>query len=116
MPASDIPDAFDELCEIEMIPDDFIDYFKRTYLGYKRGRTFKNPLYPIEQWCLHERLRQELPRTNNAAEGYHSMNMKITGGKMHAPLYQSIAMIEKKAQSLHRLNLTSLDLDFRRLS
>ena len=33
LPASDIPDAFDELCEIEMIPDDFIDYFKRTYLG-----------------------------------------------------------------------------------
>ena len=52
-------------------------------------------MYPIDQWCLHERLRQELPRTNNAAEGYHSTNMKITGGKMHAPLYQSIAFLHK---------------------
>ena len=38
-----------------------------------RGRTRKeDPLYPVSFWNVKKRVDEDLPRTNNAVEGFHS--------------------------------------------
>ena len=38
-----------------------------------RGRTRReNPLYPESFWNVKKRVDEDLPRTNNAIEGFHS--------------------------------------------
>ena len=55
-------------------------YFKATpsTLIYEvvkgRGATRRRaiPLFPIDMWNVHSRVRNNTPRTNNAQEGFHS--------------------------------------------
>ena len=51
----------------------FISYFENTYIGQKRrNRRRLDPVYGIEIWNVHERIKNDHPRTNNAIEGFHS--------------------------------------------
>jgi hypothetical protein len=49
-------------------------YFERTYLGVVNPSTNqrKSPRYPVSMWNVFERVKDGLPRTNNAAESWHS--------------------------------------------
>ena len=51
---------------------DFLQYFEATWLGVvQRGRR-RRPKFEAELWSVHERTLNDLPRTNNALEGWHN--------------------------------------------
>jgi hypothetical protein len=63
----------------------FTSYFQKTYIGEldQIGRR-KNPLYPMKDWNVYHRTRANMPRTNNAVEGWHSGMMKLVAKKIPA--------------------------------
>ena len=44
-----------------------IDYFEDTYIG----RLRRAPLFDLALWNMYDQTIGDLPRTNNAAEGWH---------------------------------------------
>ncbi len=56
----------------------FTTYFQKTYIGELDpiGRQ-KKPLYPIDEWNVYQRTKDNMPRTNNAVEGWHSGLTKL---------------------------------------
>jgi hypothetical protein len=56
----------------------FTTYFQKTYIGELDpiGRR-KKPLYPIDEWNVYQRTKDNMPRTNNAVEGWHSGLTKL---------------------------------------
>ena len=57
--------------ETDIILGDFLTYFEATWIGnVQRGRR-RLPVFPQELWNVHERVLQDLPRTNNLIEGWH---------------------------------------------
>ncbi|RNA15836.1 hypothetical protein BpHYR1_046017 [Brachionus plicatilis] len=50
----------------------FIDYFEKNYIGLpKPERSRSVPLFPIKYWNLHNRIQNDLPRSNNSLEAWH---------------------------------------------
>lgn len=76
LPCSDVIQGFEELSEDEDVPSEFLSYFERAYVGVARGRGATRrrgtPLYPISMWNVRSRVETNMPRTNNAQEGFHS--------------------------------------------
>lgn len=88
IPPSDVFIAFSELAEhpdTEKLPDEFVNYFESTYIGRERGRgknkRITEPMYRIELWKVHDRLQENLPRTNNNIEGWNHGFNTLLGGK-----------------------------------
>ena len=53
--------------------DEFLDYFEDTYIGrYRQNAARRAPMFAIELWNMFNRTDEELPRTNNSIEGWHS--------------------------------------------
>ena len=60
-----------------------------------RGRTRReNPLYPVSFWNVKKRVNEDLPRTNNAVEGFHSVLRSSITCK-HLNIYKLIAALKK---------------------
>jgi hypothetical protein len=49
-----------------------MDYFEDNYIGRTRRGRRSQPRSPISLWNQHERVVNDLPRTNNATEGWHN--------------------------------------------
>ena len=97
LPPEEVIDTFEDLCEDKSIPIDFISYFELTYIGPKRGRRGRReePLYPVNFWNVYSRVIQELPRTNNALEGFHSaLRTSITS--KHPNIWKLIDALRKE--------------------
>ena len=72
VPLADVIDSFDTIvnnCGVQEQP--ILDYFEHTYIGTVRARIRQNPMFAIDFWNLFDRVG-ELPRTNNAVEGWHN--------------------------------------------
>lgn len=73
VPVEDIIESFQMLadqCGDE--EEAVLDYFESAYVGeLRRGRRLQ-PTFPHELWSMHVRVEQNLPRTNNALEGWHN--------------------------------------------
>lgn len=50
----------------------FLDYVENNYIGKLKGNKLSKARFPIELWNLHERVKLDLPRTNNNVESWHS--------------------------------------------
>ena len=71
VPVQDVILAFDELCNHCGIDEQSVlDYFETNYIGELRRGLL--PLFPHELWNMHNRVLNELPRTNNSLEGWHT--------------------------------------------
>ena len=70
VPVHDVILAFDELCNHCSIDEQpVLDYFETNYIGeLRRGRRLL-PIFPHELWSMHNRVLNELRRTNNNLEG-----------------------------------------------
>ena len=76
VPIADLPQAFYDL-ENEIRNnynnngiDVILDYYEDTYIGrQRRGRPRATPMFAMDVWNMHDRTRDELPRTNNHIEG-----------------------------------------------
>ena len=73
VPVQDVILASDELCNHCGIDEQpVLDYFETNYIGeLRRGRRLL-PLFLHELWNMHNRILNELPRTNNNLEGWHT--------------------------------------------
>ena len=73
LPENDVVSAFEELCEYEEVPIEFISYFEITFIGAKRGRrrTRDEPMFSRSLWNVRERVLNDLPRTNNSVEAFN---------------------------------------------
>ena len=76
LPIEDVVNGFLDLSDDEDIPTEFLVYFETTYIGTVRGRGYRQrretPQFPIELWNVRERVLNDLPRSNNAVEGFHN--------------------------------------------
>ena len=73
VPVQDVIIAFDELCNHCGIDEQpVLDYFETNYIGEQRRGRRLPPLFPHELWNMHNRVLNELPRTNNNLEGWHT--------------------------------------------
>ena len=52
------------------VPDSFIGYFEKNYIGkpFGRKKVRKEPRFPITFWNCYDRLQRLEPRTNNEIE------------------------------------------------
>ena len=52
--------------------NEFIRYFQGTWIGYQAPNGFETEArFPYHTWNMYERVKEGLPRTNNAIEGWH---------------------------------------------
>ncbi|XP_068238339.1 uncharacterized protein [Palaemon carinicauda] len=77
VPPDDVYDCFNTFIETlheetDSILDEFLQYFEMTWMGIlQRGRR-RRPTFEISLWSVYERTSNDLPRTNNMLEGWHS--------------------------------------------
>ena len=67
-------------------------------IGVMRERTRReNPLYPVSFWNVKKRVDEDLPRTNNAVEGFHSVLRSSITCK-HPNIRKFIAALKKEEE------------------
>ena len=73
VPEADAQRYFNVLSQnVDQDLDVIMDYIEEYYLGvFRRGR-FRRPRFPITRWGVYDRVNAQLPRTNNAVEGWHN--------------------------------------------
>lgn len=108
VPLKEMRSVYDILVKSEGFPTedllDFLNYFEETWLGYKkkRARTSVKPMFDTNLWNMNERTIQNLPRTNNVVEGWHSaFNSEA---EPHAHIYKFIEKL-KTEQGLQETRL-----------
>ena len=77
LPPNDVQNSFDQLAALIRNQygndaDGVLDYFVDHYVGRFRVNAQRGiPIFPIDFWNMFQRTDHELPRTNNAVEGWH---------------------------------------------
>ena len=62
-----------------------------------RGKIRReNPLYPVSFWNVKKRVDEDLPRTNNAVEGFHSALCSSITCKQFDNIWKLIAALKKE--------------------
>ena len=57
---------------MEQFAGNVIDYFEDTYIGRLHpGGHCRAPLFDLALWNMYDQMIGDLPRTNNAVEGWH---------------------------------------------
>jgi len=72
VPSNDVVVSFEEF--VEAGPDEItslVDYWEDTYIGRRRRNRRANPRFAVDLWNVHDRINDNLPRTNNSVEAWH---------------------------------------------
>ncbi|KAK4872511.1 hypothetical protein RN001_014540 [Aquatica leii] len=70
--------SYKELIDCEFYTDNenillpVTNYFEDTWIGRLDRRRRRQPLFPINMWNIYSKVVENLPRTNNAVEGWHN--------------------------------------------
>ena len=103
LPEEDVIVVFEAIIELdvdEKLPTDLISYFENHYIGQQRRNRRLEPTFSLEVWNIRDRILNDLPRTNNAIEGFHSnLHHHITNS--HPSLWKLInglKIAEQKAR------------------
>ena len=94
VPENDTQRYFDILSQnIDQDLDVIVDYIEENYIGVIRRGRFRRPRFPISWWSVYDRVNQNLPRTNNAVEGWHnSFNSHV--GLHHANIWKFLKVLK----------------------
>jgi len=111
VPTDDVTTAFDDLMESIFyqansdILRDLVNYFEDTWIGRpnRRGRGRSEPIFPHSLWNCYDASLDDLPKTNNAVEGWHRGFSQLLGAH-HPTIWKFIDGI-KKEQSLNEMRL-----------
>ncbi|CAF1541239.1 unnamed protein product [Adineta ricciae] len=69
---TNVIDGFELLCsKLDNVYQPILDYIEDNYIGRIRGRTRRQPSYPVAFWNMSARVKLDLHRTNNHVEGWH---------------------------------------------
>ena len=107
VPADDVVNAFEELSRVlppEVEP--LADYFEDNYIGRPQRRGRREPPYPIALWNMHDRVDEELPRTNNSVEGWHR-SFQASVGCYHPNFWKFLNFL-KNQQSFQQVRMAQL--------
>ena len=95
-PQDKVEEAFDTLAEF--LPEeanDIIDYFEDNYIGRITRRFRRTPRFDVNIWNMHSRVQDDLPKTNNAVEGWHRSFASLVGCS-HPSIWTFIRCIRKE--------------------
>ena len=96
VPPSDVVATFvDCKARVRTELSDLYDYWESTYIGAPRRGRRQVPLYKIDNWNQTIRLADDLPRTNNAVEGWHHAFQSMIGSH-HPQIFTFIGHILKE--------------------
>lgn len=88
-----------DLCDDDDIPTKFIAYFETTYIGIVRGRGQRQrreeAQFPIEVWNVREHVLNDLPRSNNAVEGFHNA-LRLSTTSVHPNIWKLCNSLQKE--------------------
>ena len=103
LPVEDVPTAFEllqGLASEESQP--IFNYFEDTYTGRLTSQGRQKPIFDMEQWSCHQRVKNDLPRTNNAEEGWNSNFVKLVNSKNPSfpKLIEKFQEVRKNAEIL----------------
>lgn len=110
VPVEDVVISFEKLTitkfftKNEAILKPLIEYFEETWVNKSRreGRR-KNPKFPLSLWNCHEATKNDLPRTNNAVEGWHNGFSSLLGADQPS-LWKFIKGLQKQ-QGLNEIKI-----------
>jgi hypothetical protein len=103
VPVKDVQFAFEIITE--NFPDELkplIDYWENYYVG--RRILNVRPRFEINIWNMYDRIRSDLPKTNNSVEAWHNSFQKSLD--CHHPCVSKLLMHLKKEQSFTETFIT----------
>ena len=83
-----------------------IDYFEDTYIGRLRPGGHRVPLFDLGLWNMYNQTLDDLPRTNNAVEGWHR-SFQANVGAYHPNFWKFIHIL-KREQNLTQVNIAQV--------
>ena len=100
VPLPDLIDAFESVAdEFPLDAQEMIDYFEDTYIGRLHpGGHRRAPLFDLALWNMYDQMIGDLPRTNNAVEGWHR-RFQANVGAYHPNFWKFIDMLEAGTKS-----------------
>lgn len=108
VPLEDVESSFEKLISSIDFPEVsqcVVDYFEDCWIGRPMKGQRRKPKFPINIWNCNNSVKSDLPRTNNAVEGWHrSFNSSIG---IHPSLWKFIDLI-KLEQSKNELILNQI--------
>ena len=111
IPEERVVETFEQLAEQELSSPELlpvIDYFEDTWLGRPGRRNARRaPLFAINIWSCFERVKNDLPKTNNLIEGWHRAFSQQVGAA-HPSLWKFIDAL-KREQSLTEIKIAKLN-------
>ena len=106
VPTTDVILAFEELMDSTFfkentdLPRDLVNYFEDTWIGRPARRGGRSdPIFAHALWNCYDATLNDLPKTNNAVEGWHRGFNQILGA-CHPAIWKFIDGL-KKEQSLN---------------
>ena len=91
--------------EFPLDAQEVIDYFEDTYIGRLRpGGHRRAPLFDLALSNMYDQTIKDLPRTNNAVEGWHRRFQANV--RAHHPNFWKFINILKREQSLNHFNIS----------
>ncbi|RVD93284.1 hypothetical protein TUBRATIS_001850 [Tubulinosema ratisbonensis] len=92
--------------ENTQILDDFLFYFKKTYIGSSRNSGIFEKIYDPKFWSVYSRILKNLPRTTNSVEAWHR-NLNQKSLIAHPNIAKFIDIIKKENEKT-RFNITQI--------
>ena len=98
----EVEDAFETLQDNitpEVVP--ILDYIEDVYIGRVRRGRRRTPTFHKSMWNMYARVHEELPRTNNAVEGWHR-GFATNLGAYHPNFWRYLDMYtQERAMPVH---------------
>ena len=105
VPEPDVINAFEDVSEdFPLDAQTVIDYFEDTYIGRLCLGCYRQvPLFELGLWNMYNQTLHDLPRTNNAVEGWHR-SFQANVGAYHPNFWKFIDIL-KREQNLTQVNI-----------
>ena len=80
--------------------NEFFNYLEYTYIGRFDNDNFTFPVFPLEFWTCHDRIKQTIPRTTNSVEAWHrSINQSATVA--HPNIARFVELMKNNEHSIY---------------
>lgn len=98
VPIANVEESFKILIDNQTFPSSanaVIDYFEDTCIRRPQRRKRRAPQFPISLWNCFNRVLTDMPKTNNAVEGwYHGFEILV--GASHVNMFRFIDWFKRK--------------------